>query len=104
MRKPTRPGIWGRLSWRAKRAINATCHSAGILTAARVYRESSATREVLCGGWWNTQLETREGRTRPSGMADGPVRPVKPGNAGEGKGPEFKVNARRGEGRQEIGS
>ena len=55
-------------------------------------------------GGMNTERETREGRTRPSGMADGPVRPVKPGNAGGGKGPEFKVNARRGEGRQEIGS
>ena len=46
--------------------------------AARVYRESSATREVLDGGWLDAQLETREGQTRPLGMADGPVRPMKP--------------------------
>jgi len=78
MRKPTRSGFRGRLSWQGKRAMNATCHSAGILMAARVYRESSATREVLDGGWIDTQLETREGQTRPLGMADGPVRPMKP--------------------------
>ena len=48
--------------------------------------------------------EIREGMAGLLGMADGPVRLLKPGNAGGGKGPEFKANARRGEGRQEIGS
>ena len=33
-------------------------------------------------------------------MAEGPVVPPTPGNSGRGKGPQFKVNARRGEGRE----
>jgi hypothetical protein len=49
------------------------------------------------------QPETREGMAGLLGMTDGPVGPLKPGNAGGGKGPEFKANARSGEGRQEIG-
>src|SRR5471030_1721773 len=36
------------------------------------------------------------------GVAERPVVPRKPGNAGGGKGPQFKINARRGEG-LEIG-
>ena len=35
------------------------------------------------------------GRT---GVAERPVLPMNPGNAGGGKGPQFKTNARRGEG------
>ena len=33
-------------------------------------------------------------------MAEGPAVPRKPGNSGRGKGPQFKVNAGRGEGRE----
>ena len=33
-------------------------------------------------------------------MTEGPVVPPTPGNAGRGKGPQFKVNARRDEGRE----
>jgi hypothetical protein len=73
------------------------------MTAARVDRESDTTREVPSGGR-DAQPETREGKAGLLGMADGSVRPLKPGNAGGGKGPEFKANARSGEGRQEIGS
>jgi hypothetical protein len=50
------------------------------------------------------QPETREGMAGLLGMADGSVGLLKPGNAGGGKGPEFKPNARSGEGRKEIGS
>ena len=38
----------------------------------------------------------REGQAGPPGVAERPVVPRKPGNAGGGKGPEFKVNVRRG--------
>jgi len=48
------------------------------------------------------QPEAREGQSGRDGMAEGSVVPVKPGNAGGGKGPQFKGNARRSEG-QEIG-
>ena len=35
------------------------------------------------------QPATREGQAGPYGVADRPVVPVKPGNAGGGKGPDF---------------
>jgi RNA-directed DNA polymerase len=42
------------------------------------------------------QPDAREGQAGPPGVADRPAVPSKPGNAGGGKGPEFKVNVRRG--------
>ncbi len=48
------------------------------------------------------QPTTREGEVGPGGMAERPVLPKKPGNAGGGKGPWFKVNAGRSKG-EEIG-
>ena len=49
-----------------------------------------------------TQLDAREGQARPSEESERPIVPSKPGNAGGGKGPWFKVNVRSGESR-EIG-
>src|ERR1017187_4810713 len=49
MRKPTLTETRGRLAWPVKRAVDATDHSASVMTAARVYREIDATREVLGG-------------------------------------------------------
>src|SRR4051794_40254283 len=40
--------------------------------------------------------DAREGQAGPPGVADGFVVPRKPGNAGGGKGPEFKEGVRRG--------
>ena len=48
------------------------------------------------------QPEAREGETGLRGMAERPVLPRKPGNAGGGKGPWFKDDAGRSEG-EEIG-
>ena len=48
------------------------------------------------------QPEAREGKTGLHGMAERPVLPRKPGNAGGGKGPWFKGDAGRSEG-EEIG-
>src|SRR3954447_23089555 len=42
------------------------------------------------------QPEAREGQAGPPGVADRPVVPRTPGNAGRGKGPEFKTSVRRG--------
>ena len=53
-------------------------------------------REAPSGGGRDRRLEAREGRTGPLGVADRPVRPRTPGNAGRGKGPEFKTDVRRG--------
>src|SRR5512135_3126580 len=42
------------------------------------------------------QPDAREGQAGPGGVADRPAVPPTPGNAGRGKGPEFKTDARRG--------
>src|SRR3954454_16197793 len=42
------------------------------------------------------QPDAREGQAGPPGVADRPAVPQTPGNAGRGKGPEFKTSARRG--------
>jgi len=39
------------------------------------------------------QPELREEQAGPYGVAERPVVPMKPGNAGRGKGPQFKVSA-----------
>ena len=44
------------------------------------------------------QPEAREGQAGRLGVAERFVVPLKPGNAGGGKGPQFKTDARRGEG------
>ena len=48
------------------------------------------------------QPDSREGQAGPDEVAEGSVVPGKPGNAGGGKGPWFKVSARSSES-QEIG-
>ena len=53
------------------------------------------------GERWESQPESREGQTGPAGVTDRLVVPKKPGNAGGGKEPEFKVNVRRSK-NQEI--
>jgi hypothetical protein len=82
----------GRLLSLGKRAKQAPSGSTGVLAAARVHREIVATREAPRGGWGVTsQPESREGQAGPLGVADGPVRPMKSGNADGGKGPWVKA-------------
>src|SRR5277367_1037319 len=45
-----------------------------------------------------TKPDAREGQTGRPGESERFVVPLKPGNAGGGKGPQFKMNALRGEG------
>ena len=73
MRKPTLTLSRGRLAWPVKRAAMATGHSAGVVTAARVYREIDATREVLDGERVDAQPAPREGQAGSLRMADGLV-------------------------------
>ena len=44
------------------------------------------------------QPDAREGQAGRPGDAEGFVVPLKPGNAGGGKGPQFKTDAIRGDG------
>ena len=47
------------------------------------------------------QLAARERRAGPYGMAERLALPLKPGNAGGGKEPQLKGNARSNEGRED---
>src|SRR5438552_15160285 len=50
------------------------------------------------------QLEAREGQSGRPGVAERFVVPRKPGNAGGGKGPQFKTYELRGEGPRRFGN
>ena len=52
----------------------------------------------------NDQPEAREGQAGRLGVAERFVVPLKPGNAGGGKGPQFKTDAIRGEGPGRLGN
>ena len=60
-------------------------------------RKAHATRETPMRDQ-EDQPDAREGQAGRAGVAEGPAVPLKPGNAGGGKGPQFKTDARRGEG------
>src|SRR6478752_1162440 len=60
-------------------------------------RKAHATRKPQCV-IRDDQPDAREGQAGRAGVAERLVVPVKPGNAGGGKGPQFKTDARRGEG------
>src|SRR6266853_933142 len=61
-------------------------------------RKAYATREAPWRGQSNDQLEAREGQAGRFGVAERFVAPLKPGNAGGGKRPQFKTDATSGEG------
>ena len=60
-------------------------------------RKAHATREAPMRDR-DDQPDAREGQAGRSGVAERLVVPQKPGNAGGGKGPQFKTDARRGQG------
>src|SRR5499433_1103388 len=60
-------------------------------------RKAHATREPQCV-IRDDQPDAREGQAGRTGVAERPAVPLKPGNSGGGKEPQFKTNARRGEG------
>ena len=76
--------------------------STGVVAMACGHRKPIATRETPAVRARDPQPDFREEQAGPCGVAERPVVPMKPGNAGGGKGPWFKVNARSGESR-EIG-
>ena len=60
-------------------------------------RKAHETREAP-GAVSDDQPEAREGQAGRLGVAERFVVPLKPGNAGGGKGPQFKTDEIRGEG------
>ena len=71
---------------------------AGVMATACRHRRPDATREAPAVIAVKDQLATRERQARPYGVAERLVVPVKPGNAGGGKGPQLKTDARNSEG------
>src|SRR6266511_438469 len=67
-------------------------------------RKAYATREAPRRGRSDDQPEAREGQAGRPGVAERFVVPRKPGNAGGGKGPQFKTDAIRGEGPRRLGN
>jgi hypothetical protein len=61
-------------------------------------RKAYATREAPRRGRSDGQPEAREGQAGRPGVAERFVVPLKPGNSGGGKGPQFRTDAIRGEG------
>ena len=75
-------------------ASDSASGSAGVLAAA-CETLGSPTQHGKSRRWKAQvfQLAAREGQAGPSGMAERLVVPMKPGNAGRGKGPQFRGGA-----------
>ncbi len=72
------------------------------MATACLHTEGPRNTGSPSGGRRDSQPDAREGQAGPRGVAERSVVPLKPGNAGGGKGPWFKDNVRSGESR-EIG-
>ena len=84
----SRPGASaGKAAAVGEAARNAPEGPTGVGVTARARLIPDATREVCFGA--ARQRRTREGRRRLRQMADGLGVPMKPGNAGGGKGPDL---------------
>lgn len=102
MRKPTRQQFGEGRCPRAKRATRSPRVPPGYWRRHAGKRKTDATREAPWCGPARGQPAAREGQAGRLGVAERPVVPMSPGNAGGGKGPQFKTNVRRGKG-PEIG-
>jgi hypothetical protein len=56
-------------------------------------QEISRNTGIPSGDRIRDQLATRESQAGPYGVAERSVVPMKPGNAGGGKGPQLEINA-----------
>src|SRR3954453_14938513 len=81
----------------ATRAKTAPSRCTGVVAAACTQGKRTQHGKPQCV-IRDDQSDAREGQTGRTGVAEGPVVPLMPGNAGGGKGPQFKTDARRGEG------
>src|SRR6266508_1807830 len=104
MRRPTRQPFRGRLIRLGERANQDTQPLRRGSGDSMYTRKAYATREAPRRGRNDDQPEAREGQAGRPGVAERFVVPRKPGNAGGGKGPQFKTNAIRGEGPGDWGT
>lgn len=93
MYRPTGQSMLGRLKPQRDRAMEDLgwlYRGIGGGMCGRGKRTQHGKSQVVEG---EIQQEAGDGRTWRLGMADGPVIPMRPGNAGGGKGPWFKTDA-----------
>ena len=103
MRRPTRGPYRGRLIRLGKRADDAPSRCAGVVATACTQGKRTQHGKPH-GVVSNDQPEAREGQAGRLGVAERFVVPLKPGNAGGGKGPQFKTDAIRREGPWRLGN
>src|SRR3982074_1290758 len=97
MCRPTRQGYRGRRIWLGARAKIAPSCCTGVVAAACTQGKRTQHGKPQ-GEVRDDQPDAREGQAgRPEG-AESFVVPLKPGNAGGGKEPQFKTDAIGGEG------
>jgi len=87
----------GRSRWSNNERIGSIGPAGVVVTACR-HSGSGATREAPAVIVSRDQLATRESQARPYGVTERLAVLMKPGNAGGGKGPQLKGNARSNEG------
>ena len=104
MRRPTRLPYRGRLIRLGEMSkARALSRCAGVLaTACAQGKRTQHGKPQGVGS--DAQPDAREGQAGRPGVAERFGVPLKPGNAGEGKGPQFKTNAIRGEGPGDWGN
>src|ERR1700746_1344354 len=98
MRRPTRQPFRGRLIrlGEAERSSTPSRCAGVVATACTQGKRTQHGRPQ--GAVRDDRPDAREGQAGRRGDTERFVVPVKPGNAGGGKGPQFKTDARRGEG------
>src|SRR6202008_3884786 len=97
MCRPTRRPFRGRLTRRGEMSEEYAPPLHRGSGGSMYTRKARATRETPKRDQ-EDQPDAREGQAGRAGVAERLVVPLKPGNAGGGKGPQFKTDARRGEG------
>ena len=98
MRRPTRQPYRGRLTRLGENErSSAPSRCAGVVATACAQGKRTQHGKPQ-GVVSDDQPEAREGQAGRPGVAERFVVPRKPGNAGGGKGPQFKTDAIRGEG------
>src|SRR5271169_6709070 len=97
MCRPTRPPNRGRLIRSGEMSRITPSRCTGVLAAACTQgkrAQHGKPQRVIR----DDQPDAREGQAGRTGVAERPAVPMKPGNVGGGKGPQFKINAISGEG------
>jgi hypothetical protein len=97
MCRPTRRPFRGRLTRLGEMSEESPSRCTGVVAAACRQGKRTQHGKPQCV-IRDDQPDAREGQAGRTGVAERLVVPMKPGNAGGGKGPQFKTDARRGEG------